>query len=90
MTEVGQERINQENALEEQRRITEETAAAAEAEAIRVQQMELITQIADLERERDKFTNRLRRLNCQTLTRFNFQGLEDTYITTTNLNSRLN
>ena len=55
MTEVGQERINQENALEEQRRINEETAAAAaaEAEAIRVQRMELITQIADLERERE-------------------------------------
>ena len=91
MTEVGQERINQENALEEQRRNAEETdAAATEIEAIRLQRMELITPIADLERERDKFTNRLRRLNCQTLTRFNFQGLEDTYITTTNLNSRLN
>ena len=52
--------------------------------------MELLTQIANLERERDKFTNRLRRLNCQTLTRFNFEGLENTFITTTNLNSRLN
>ena len=29
-------------------------------------------------------------LNHQTLTRFNFEGLEDTFITTTNLNSRLN
>ena len=74
MTEVGQERINQENALEEQRRNAEETdAAAAEAEVIRLQWMELITQIADLERERDKFTNRLRRLNHQTLTRFNLK-----------------
>ena len=54
MTEVGQERINQENALEEQRRNAEETdAAAAEAEARRLQWMELITQIADLERERE-------------------------------------
>ena len=91
MTEVGQERINQENALEEQRRNAEETdAAAAEAEARRLQRMELITQIADLERERHKFTNRLRRLNHQTLTRFNFEGLEHTFITTTNLNSRIN
>ena len=62
MTEVGQERINQDNVLEEQRRNAEETAAA-EAEAIRLQRMDLITQIADLEKERDRFTNRLRRLN---------------------------
>ena len=62
MTEVGQERMNQENVLEEQRRNAEETAAAAaEAEAIRLQRMDLITQIADLEKERDRFTNRLRR-----------------------------
>ena len=91
MTEVRQERINQDNVLEEQRRNAEETAAAAaEAEAIRLQRMDLITQIADLEKERDRFTNRLRRLNRQTLTRFNFEGLEDTFISTTNLNSRLN
>ena len=89
MAEVEQGRINQENALEEQRRKTEEMATA-EAEQRRLQQMELITQIADLERERDKFTNRLRRLNHQTLTRFNFEGLENTFITTTDLNSRLN
>ena len=37
----------QNEALEEQRRLAE----AAEAEKIRVQQMELILQIADLERE---------------------------------------
>ena len=91
MTEVHQERINQDNVLEEQRRNAEETAAAtAEAEAIRLKHMDLITQIADLEKERDRFTNRLRRLNRQTLTRFNFEGLEDTFISTTNLNSRLN
>ena len=70
MTEVGQERVNQDNVLEEQRRNAEETAtAAAEAEALRLQHMDLITQIADLERERDRFTNRLRRLNRKTLTR---------------------
>ena len=44
MTEVVQEMIKQENALEEQRRNAEETdAAAAEAKAGRLQQMELIT-----------------------------------------------
>ena len=50
MTEVGQEILD---ALEEQRRINEETAAAAaaKAEAIREQQMELITDIDCLERE---------------------------------------
>ena len=89
MAEVDQGRINQENVLEEQRRNAEEMAAA-EAEQRRLQQMELITQIADLERERDKFTNRLRRLNRQTLSRFNFEGLENTFIITTDLNSRLN
>ena len=62
MAEVEQGRINQENALEEQQRNAEE---AAEAEQRRLQCMELITQIADLERERDKFINRLRRLNHQ-------------------------
>ena len=62
MAEVDQGSINQENALEEQQKNAEETAAA-EAEEKRLQQMELITQIADLERERYKFTNRLGRLN---------------------------
>ena len=87
MAEVEHGRINQENSLEEQRRNAEE---AAEAEQRRLQRMELITQIADLEREQDKYTNRLRRLNCQTLSRFNFESLESTFITTTDLNSRLN
>ena len=87
MAEVEQGMINQENALEEQRRNAEE---AAEAEQRRLQHMELIVQIADLERERDKYTNRLRRMNCQTLSRFNFEGLENTFIVTTDLNSRLN
>ena len=42
------------------------------------------------EREKGKVTNRLRRLSHQSLIRFNFQDLEDAYIATTNLNSRLN
>ena len=87
MAEVEQGMINHENALEEQRRNAEE---AAEAEQRRLQCMELIVQIADLEREQDKYTNRLRRLNCQTLSRFNFEGLEHIIITATHLNSRLN
>ena len=87
MTEVGQEGLD---ALEEQRRINEETAAAAEAKAIRGQRIKFITEIDRLERERDKVTNRLRRLSRQTLIRTNFQDLEDAYIATTNLNSRLN
>ena len=69
MAEVDQGRINQKNALQEQQRNAEETVAS-EADQRRLQRMELITQIADLKRERDKFTNRLRRLNCQTLSRF--------------------
>ena len=87
MAKVEQGMINQKNALEEQRRYAEE---ANEAEQRRLQHMELILQIADLERERDKNTNRLRRMNCQTLSRFNFGGLENTFIVTTDLNSRLN
>ena len=87
MGEVEPGRINQENALEEQQRNAEETT---EAEQRRLHRMELITQIADLEREQDKYTNRLRRLNRQTLSRFNFEGLENTFITTTDLNSRVN
>ena len=84
MTEVRQERINQDNVLQEQRRNAEETAAAAaEAEAI-------IAEIGVLERERDKITSRLKRKSFQILTQFNFQDLEDTHITTINLYSRLN
>ena len=48
MAEVEQGIIDQENALEEQQRNAEE---AAEAEQRRLQRMELIVQIADLERE---------------------------------------
>ena len=49
MTKVGQEKLD---ALEEQRRINEETSAA-EAEAIMGQQIELKTEIDCLERERE-------------------------------------
>ena len=63
MTEAGQERMG---AIEEQRRMNEETAAAAaEAEAI-------IAEIGVLERERDKITSRLKRKRRQIITQFNF------------------
>ena len=64
----AQELLCQQEALEEQ----EQLAAEAEAEQRRVQRMELIQQIADLEREQDRCTNRLRRSCNQTLSKFNF------------------
>ena len=51
--------------------------------------MEIIWEIADLERERDKTTNKLRRASHQNLTRFNFRVLEDLFLRTTQFNSRL-
>ena len=80
MMEAGQERMG---ALEEQQRLNEESAAAAESETI-------IAEIGVLERERDKITSRLKRKSRQILTRFNFQDLEDTHIATIDLYSRLN
>ena len=65
--------LHQQEALEEQEQL-------AEAEQRRVQHMELILQIADLERDRDRSTNRLRRLCNQSLSRFNFSRMEDLYI----------
>ena len=51
--------------------------------------MEIILEIIDLERERDKSTNKLRRASCLTLTRFNFGVLEDLFVGTAHLNLRL-
>ena len=39
--------------------------------------MEVIIQIANLERERDRLTNRLRRMCNQSLSRFNFGRMEE-------------
>ena len=86
MAEAEERMFNEEAALEEQRRLAEE---AAEVEQRRIQRMELILEIADLERERDKSTNRLWRMSNQTLSRWSFGCLEDQFITTTELNSRL-
>ena len=65
MTEAEERMFNPEEALEEQRR----AELAAEVEGRRVQRMELILQIADLERERDRCTNRLRRMCNQSLSK---------------------
>ena len=51
--------------------------------------MEIIQEIADIERERDKTTNKLKRASCQTLTRFNFGVLEDHFVRIAHLNSRI-
>ena len=64
MAEAEERMLNHEEALEEQRRLSEQ---AAEAKEIRVQRKELILQIADLEREQDRSTNRLQRMSNQTL-----------------------
>ena len=62
---------------------------AAQEEQRRNQRVEIIREITDLERERDKTTNKLRRASRQTLTRFNFGVLEDLFLRTAHLNSRL-
>ena len=62
---------------------------AAQEEQRRNLRVEIIWEITDLERERDKTTNKLRRASHQTLTRFNFGVLEDLFLRTAHLNSRL-
>ena len=72
---------------EEQGRIVGENA---QREKIRVQRMEVIQEIADLERKRDRTTNRLRRICNQALTKFSFGRMEDIYLALMDLDSRLN
>ena len=55
-----------------------------------IQSEAIIAEIGVLERERDRISCRLKRKSCQVLTRFNFQDLEDTHITTIDLYTRLN
>ena len=78
----AEEMLHQEEALEEHEGL-------AEVEGRRLQWMEVITQIADLERERDRFTNRLRRRCNQTLSRFHFGRMEELYISLIDLDSAL-
>ena len=72
---------------EEQGRIVGENA---QREKIRVQRMEVIQEIADLERKRDRTTNRLRRICNQALTKFSFGRMEDIYLALMDLDPRLN
>ena len=48
-------------------------------EAIKEQTMDVIQDLADLERERDKEANKLRRRSRQTILRINFSQLEEGY-----------
>ena len=73
--------------MDQQRMLNEE--ADAQRERTRIQRVEIIQEIADLERERDKTTNKLRRASRQTLTRFNFGVLKDLFLRNTDFNSRL-
>ena len=73
MEERREQRMNQE-ALMEQRRD---------------ERIEIVQEIADLEQERDKETNKLRRMSRQTLSRFNFGVLEGLYARVRHLNLRL-
>ena len=81
-----QRMLNEEAIQEEQRRILEENA---QRERTRIQRVEIIQEIADIERERDKTTNKLKRASCQTLTRLNFGVLEDLFVRAAHLNSRI-
>ena len=50
--------------------------------------MEIIRELADLERERDKEANKLRRKARQTILRINFSQLEDGYVRVKGLHDR--
>ena len=50
--------------------------------------MEIIRELGDLERERDRLTNRLRRRTRQTISRNNFSDLEEQYSHLKEVNSR--
>ena len=85
--EVFTSRMDDLEAMDQQRILNEE--AEAQREQARIYRVEVIQEIADLERERDKTTNKLRRASRQTLTRFNSGVLEDLFLRTAHLNSRL-
>ena len=57
-------------------------------EAMEEQRMEIIRELADLERERDKEANKLRRKACQTILRINFSQLEEGYVRVKGLHDR--
>ena len=53
------------------------------------QRIEVICEIVDLERERERQVNKTRRMSWQTITRNTFSGLEQEYICLKDLHSRL-
>ena len=59
-------------------------------EEIQELRMESIQELGDLERDRDKEVNKLRRKCCQTITLFNFNELENIYIHVRDIHSRFN
>ena len=71
-------------AMEEQRRLNEQVE-----ERRRIQRNATIQEIADLERDRDRNVNKLKRVCRQRLSRFNFAALEDIFVTTADLNQRI-
>ena len=60
----------------------------ADQGAMEEQRMEIIRELADLERERDKEANKLRRKACQTILRINFSQLEEGYVCVKGLHDR--
>ena len=86
---ADQELRDQERMLnqEEQGRILDRDA---QREQRRLYRMEVIQEIAEFERERDRNTNRIRGICTQSLTKFNFGRIEEIYITLIDFNSRLN
>ena len=68
-------------AMEEQRRLNEQVE-----ERRRIQRNATIQEISDLERDRDRNVNKLKRVCRQRLSRFNFAALEDIFVTTADLN----
>ena len=59
-------------------------------ECIQELRMEIIQELADLEQERDKEVNKLRRKSHQTISIYNFSELEDIYICVRDIHSRFN
>ena len=59
-------------------------------ERIQELRMEIIQELADLEWERDKEVNKLRRKSRQTISIYNFTELEDIYIRVRDIHSRFN
>ena len=53
------------------------------------QRLQLVQELADLEKERDKEVNKLRRKHEQTLSQCNFADLESLYIYVRDLHTRL-